>query len=199
MLIGREMGGDPTTYDLLLSACLGVALAAACGLRIFLPPLVAAVAVKAGLVTVAGAFSWLGTWPAIIAFGVATLLELAAYSVPWLDNLLDALGAPMAVAAGVFVSAAAMGDVQPWVRWSLAAVAGGAAAGGVHLATAIVRKLSSLTTGGLGNHAVAGAEAAGATAISAAAVLAPLVAGVGVMILLLLAWRSILRRRPATP
>ena len=193
------MAVDQTSFDLLLSVCLGAALAAACGLRIFLPPLAAAIAIKAGLLTVSASFAWLGSLPAILALAVATGLEIAAYSVPWLDNLLDALGAPLEVVAGVFVSAAAMGELQPWVRWSLAAVAGGAAAGGVHLAMALLRKISSTVTGGLGNHAVAGAEAAGATAISATAILAPLVAGAAVAVLLVVAWRAVLRPRPAPP
>ena len=46
-------------------------------------------------------FHWIETTPAILAFGVATGLEIGAYYFPWLDNLLDLFATPAAVAAGV--------------------------------------------------------------------------------------------------
>ncbi|MCP4192414.1 MAG: DUF4126 domain-containing protein [Planctomycetaceae bacterium] len=73
-------------------------LAAACGFRIFLPMFVIA---TAQLVPMSDGFHWIETTPAILAFGVATGLEIGAYYFPWLDNLLDLFATPAAVAAGV--------------------------------------------------------------------------------------------------
>ena len=65
--------------ELALSLLLGIGLASAAGLRIFLPALVASVAVQQGLVTPGEGFAWLGTWPAIVCFAVATVVEVGAY------------------------------------------------------------------------------------------------------------------------
>ena len=42
-------------------------------------------------------FAWLGSTPALITFSAATLLEIAGYYIPWVDNLLDTLATPTAV------------------------------------------------------------------------------------------------------
>src|SRR5687768_15254162 len=116
------------TMDLLLSACLGIGLAAACGFRIFVPLLVMSIAANSGHLGLAGGFEWIGTRPALIAFAVATLLEVLAYYVPWLDHLLDTAAVPIAIVAGVVVTASVVTDVSPLLRWSLAVIAGGGAA-----------------------------------------------------------------------
>lgn len=163
-------------FDLLVSLCLGVALAAACGLRVFVPLLVAGVAARLGYLEVGGGMGWLASTPALVTFAAATVLELAAYLVPWLDNTLDAAGAPVAMTAGTLLVAATLGDVSPLVRWTLALVAGGGAAGAVHGSLALVRKLSSVATLGLANPVIAAAEAAGALFVAVAAVVVPLLA-----------------------
>ena len=91
---------DAAWPEVLLSVCLGVALAAACGFRIFVPPLVLSAAAMLGKVELTPGLGFLGTWPALLALAFAVVVEIAAYYVPWLDNLLDALGAPLAVGAG---------------------------------------------------------------------------------------------------
>lgn len=167
---------DAPWFDVLLSVCLGLALAAACGFRIFLPPLILSAAAMLGKVELTPGLQFLGTWPALTALAVAVVVELAAYYVPWLDNLMDALGAPLAVGAGIVLAAAPLVGVSPVTRWTLAVVAGGAAAGGVHLALALVRKASSLATGGVANHLVATAEAIMSVALTVLALVVPLLA-----------------------
>jgi hypothetical protein len=173
-----------SAFDLVLSVCLGVALAAACGLRVFVPLLVASVAAKLGYLHVSAGMEWLASTPAIVAFAAATLLEIGAYFVPWLDNVLDAAGAPVAVAAGTVLAASALGDVSPLVRWTVAVVAGGGAAGAVHGSLALVRKLSSLTTLGLANPLIAAAEAATALFVAVTAVAMPMLA-LGILLILI--------------
>ncbi|HVI14924.1 MAG TPA: DUF4126 domain-containing protein, partial [Pseudolabrys sp.] len=45
-------------------------------------------------------FAWLGTSFALTMLGVAALVEVLAYYVPGVDNLLDALATPAAFVAG---------------------------------------------------------------------------------------------------
>ena len=89
--------------DLALSIGLGVGLAAAVGLRVFLPLLVMSVAAYTGHLALGGGFAWLGSAPAIVMLGVAAILEILAYYIPGVDNLLDAIAAPAALIAGTVV------------------------------------------------------------------------------------------------
>jgi hypothetical protein len=162
-------------FEAILSIGLGVALAASCGFRVFVPLLVASVAAKAGWLTPAEGFAWLGTWPAIAAFSVATALEIGAYYFPWLDNLLDSISAPAAVIAGVLAAAACVSDMDPLLKWSVAVIAGGGAAGVVKAGMVGVRAVSTTITGGLGNAAVATGEWVASLVVSALAVVWPVV------------------------
>lgn len=169
----------------------GIALAAAVGLRIFVPFLVMSAAAQGGYLHLASGFEWIGSTPALWLFGAATVAEVTAYYVPWLDNLLDAAGPPVAVAAGIVASAAVMTDLPPLFKWSLAVIAGGGAAGLLHGATSVARAASTLATGGGANFVLATTELAGAFVTSLLAILVPLLALAGALALAI--W--LLRRR----
>jgi len=173
-----------SSFDLVSGLALGIALAAACGFRVFVPPLVLSLAALSGHLTLTPGLAFLGTWPAAVALGAATVFEIAAYYVPWLDHLLDHIGAPMAVLAGIVVSASAFVDLPPLMRGTLAIVAGGSAAAAIHVSTAGLRAVVGLATGGLGNFVVATAEAVLAVLTAVLAVLLPFLA---IFFLLLLA------------
>jgi len=163
---------DPWT--LLVSVGLGVGLAAACGLRVFLPLLALSAAARLGYVPLAPGFEWTAGTPALLAFATATLLEIVAYYVPWLDNALDAIAAPAAVAAGILVSASVLVDLPPLARWTVAVIAGGGASAAVQATTTLLRLKSSALTGGLGNPVLATAEWMGAAILAALSILLPL-------------------------
>lgn len=187
--------------DYALYALLGIGLAAACGFRVFVPLLVASIAGLTGHLELAGGFEWLGTWPALIVFAVATLLEIAAYFIPWLDNLLDTIATPAAVVAGMLVAVAVMAKLPPVVRWPLAIIAGGGFAGIIQAATVAIRGASTATTGGAANPIAATVEAGGATGMSLLSLFAPLVAGIAAVVLVavLLSVFLRLRRRRTHP
>jgi hypothetical protein len=172
--------------QLALSLLVAVGLAAASGLRIFVPALVAGLAARAGALPLTADFQWLASTPALVALGLATAVELAAYSVPWLDHALDVVATPVAILGGFLLSAAVLTELDPLLRWSLALVVGGGAAAAVQIPSAIARGVSTWTTGGVANPAVAASEAAGSTFVSVAAVLAPLLLVVVVVLALLL-------------
>jgi hypothetical protein len=142
----------------ILSVFVGVGLAAACGFRVFIPLLVVSVAGLSGQLTLSPSFQWIASYPALITFGVATALEVTAYYVPWLDNLLDSIATPAAVVAGTVVSASMISGMNPYLQWTLAAIAGGGAAAAVQSATVVTRAASTAATGGLANPVVATAE-----------------------------------------
>src|SRR6185369_18095325 len=96
--------------------------------------------------------------PALVAFAIATVFEIGAYYIPFLDNLLDSIATPIATIAGVLVTASVMTDVDPFWRWTLAIIAGGGAAASTQLTTAKLRLASTTTTAGFGNHILATGE-----------------------------------------
>ena len=179
-----------------MSIALGLGLAAACGFRVFVPLLVASVAAQTGHLELAGSFAWIGSPVALATFAAATALEMGAYYVPWVDNLLDTVAAPAAVIAGVVVSASVFTDMSPLLSWSLALVAGGGSAGVVQTATSVTRMASSALTGGLGNPIVSTLEAIGAALLSVVAILAPILAILAVVVLVVIFARKLLAYRP---
>ena len=183
------------TLEHVLSISLGLGLSAACGFRVFVPLLVVNLAARAGWVSLSGELSWMGETPALIAFALATGLEVVAYYVPWLDNLLDTIATPAAVIAGAVVTASVVSDMDPAVKWMLAVIAGGGIAGAVQSATVGGRIVSSLATGGLGNPIMSSLELLGSLVLSVIAIVAPILALFLVLVLLLILWRR--RRRHA--
>ena len=176
-------------FDLPLPIVLGVGLAAATGFRVFLPLLIVSGAAYSGHLPLADNFAWLGTSSALIMLGVAAFVEVLAYYVPGVDNLLDALATPAALVAGTVVSAAVMTDVPPMVKWTAAVIAGGGVAGLTQGATAILRAKSTVLTGGIGNSVIATAELGGAFLLTLLALAAPLAALAVVILFLWLAIR----------
>lgn len=185
-----------SSMETVLSALIGLGLAAACGFRVFVPLLVVSLAARAGQFDLSGGFSWIASTPALIAFGVATLLEIAGYYIPWVDNLLDAVTTPTAVVAGVVLAASSMGEANPFLRWTLAILAGGGTAAVVQGLTATTRQISSFATGGLGNPLLATAEAGGSALLAVLAITLPILAFLIVVLILFFGIRKLLFRRP---
>jgi hypothetical protein len=168
--------------ETILSLCLGVGLSAACGFRVFVPLLVMSIASYSGHLSLASNFQWIGSFPALITFSVATALEIGGYYIPWVDHALDTIATPAAIVAGTIVTASMVTDVSPFLKWTLAVVAGGGAAGMIQAATVLVRGASSLTTGGIGNPVFATAELAGSIMTSLVSLIAPLLT-IGLLLL----------------
>ncbi len=162
--------------EALMSILLGIGLGSACGFRIFVPLLVASIAIHGGFISVNADFQWLGSVPALITLGVATLAEVLAYYIPAVDNFLDMLGAPVACVAGTLLTAGFVTEMDPMLLWGLAAITGGASAGIIHSGMAAIRASSTALTAGLGNSLVNTAETAGASIMSLLACILPFVA-----------------------
>lgn len=185
--------------EAVMGVLLGIGLGAACGFRIFVPLLVASIALHGGFLTVTPGFAWLGSTGALITLSVATLLEIAAYYIPVIDNTLDVLGAPAAIVAGTVLAAGFIGDMDPMLKWGLAAIAGGGAAGVIHGGMAAIRAAASTATGGLGNSVISTAETASASIVAVLACVLPILAVVvaGAAIYLLVRAGITLKRKMA--
>lgn len=191
-----------STMDTAIAIMIGIGLAAACGLRVFVPLLVLAIAARFNVVALGTSFSWLSTDAALIAFSVATVLEIVAYKVPWLDHLLDTVASPAAVVAGSLIAASQIGMVQgisPMWQWAAAIIAGGGAAAAMQATSVTTRAASTVATGGIANPLISTFQSLLSIVMSIVAVLLPILA-----IVLLLAFAGLaallirrLRRRPA--
>jgi hypothetical protein len=184
--------------DAVLAICAGVALAAACGFRVFLPLLGLSVGVAAGVLKPGAHMEWVGSTPALILLGVASAVEVAAYYIPVVDHFLDTIASPAAVAAGTIAAGALLptGDmIHPAVKWAAALIAGGGAAGVVQAGTVSARAVSGATTGTLGNPVVATIENVFATVLSILAIVVPIVAALLVVAVFVWVGRAIVRWR----
>ena len=183
--------------EMLFAICAGIGLAAACGFRVFLPLLGLSAASAFGFIDPPAGMKWLDSATAVVVFGAATAVEVAAYYVPWLDPALDTVTTPGSVVAGTVAVAAMMPDLHPSIRWSLALVAGGGAAGLVQTGTVLTRALSGASTGGIGNPVVSTVELVGSILLTILALLVPIVAALLVILLIVWTIRAIVRWRQA--
>jgi hypothetical protein len=182
-----------------LSILVGLGLSAACGFRVFVPLLAVSIAARSGHLSLATGFDWMGSDAALVAFGVATALEIAGYYLPWVDHLLDTVATPAAVVAGTLVTASMVTDLSPFLRWSLAVIAGGGIAGAVQVTTVLTRAASTASTGGLANPLVATAELGGSVVTSLMALIVPVATVVLLVGFAVVAGTKLAQRRAKKP
>ncbi|NLV48695.1 MAG: DUF4126 domain-containing protein [Clostridiaceae bacterium] len=173
----------------ILQILIGVGLAATCGFRIFVPLLVMGIAGYSGYLELASEFSWIASLPAIIIFAVATIIEIAAYFIPYVDNLLDSISIPASVIAGIVVAASVITDMHPLLRWTFAVIAGGGVATVTSLVSNGVHGVSTVASGGGANPAVSGVESALSIVSAIVAVLVPVLAVILITIVVILTIR----------
>lgn len=153
--------------ETILGLCIGVGLSAACGFRVFVPLLVMSIATMMGWFEPSKGFEWLALPSVCLALGVATVCEIAAYYIPWVDNALDTVATPAAMIAGTLTTmAVSSGEMSQFASWAAAIIVGGGTAGVVQMSTVAARGVPTATTGGLGNFVVATGEWIGAILLS---------------------------------
>ena len=153
----------------------GIMLAAVCGLRAFLPLLAIGIASRLGALHLNAEFAWIGSWPAIVGFGLAALLEMAADKIPVVDHALDLLGGLVRPMAGALVALGLL-PAFPKIVTTLIAVGAAGGAFGVQAIKAKTRVVSTATTLGHANPVLSGAEDLASFILTVAAILAPLIA-----------------------
>ncbi|MDM7988662.1 MAG: DUF4126 domain-containing protein [Smithella sp.] len=189
--------------EAILGIMIGIGLSAACGFRVFVPLLIMNLAALSGHLPLPENFAWIGSTYATIAFGSATVLEIIGYYVPGVDHILDAIATPAAVVAGTLTTASMAVDLPPFLKWTLALIAGGGIAGLVQGSTVALRAKSSLATAGTGNPFFATTELACSILIAVMAIIVPIVCLMLIVVFCFFIFRKIgrlifARRQPKT-
>jgi hypothetical protein len=185
---------EPQSQELLTAALIGIGLSAACGFRAFVPLLGVSIAAHTGYLPLSHEFSWLSSTPALLALTLATIIEIGAYSVPLIDHMMDAITTPVALIAGTLLMASQLGDVSPFLRWSLAIIAGGGAAGLVQAGSVLARSATTMFTGGLGNMVITLLEFGGAVATTLMAIFLPFLCAMALIVVMVLILRLVRHR-----
>jgi hypothetical protein len=160
--------------EIITGVAIGLGLAASCGFRVFVPMLVASIAAKTGLFPVHEGFQWLASWPAIICFGTATVAEILAYYIPFVDNLLDTITTPLAIGGGTLLMTSVLPVDNDFLKWVTGFIFGGGAAATIQGGSVLTRLASTKMTAGGGNAVVATGEHAAAFGTSVLSLLIPL-------------------------
>ena len=182
--------------ETILGLCIGIGLSAACGFRVFVPLLVMSIATITGWFEPVQGFEWLAMPAVCVALGFATVCEIGAYYVPWVDNLLDTIATPSAMIAGTLATmAVSSGEMSQFASWASAIIVGGGTAGVVQASTVALRGVSTATTGGIGNPVIATGEWIGAIILSILSLITPVLVVILVFLILVLVVRWVRRKK----
>ncbi len=178
---------------------LGIGLSASAGFRVFIPLLVAGFASRFGFLPLGENFAWMGSTPALLCFGVASVAEVLAYYIPFVDNLLDSIATPLSVGAGTLLMTSVFPAESEWMKWVMGVVVGGGAAATIQSGSALTRLMSTQFTAGVGNPVVSTGEGVAATGFSIMSLIAPILVAillvVFIVIILRLGYRKLKKRK----
>ncbi|TVQ45523.1 MAG: DUF4126 domain-containing protein [Gloeocapsa sp. DLM2.Bin57] len=163
-------------WQLLLELTLGVTLSAAAGFRVFVPPLILSLGALFGNIQLSDDFQWVSSPEAVILLAIATVVEIMAYYIPVVDNLLDTVQIPLALVIGTLLTANSLGDLDPVAQWTIAVIAGGGASSAIAGINGAGRVALTGLTGGLANFLLATLEAISATVLALIVVVVPILA-----------------------
>lgn len=180
------------------SLALAVALAACAGLRAWLPLFAAGLLARLEIAAVGESFEWLGSTPALIVFGVATVIEIVADKVPALDHALDTISTVIRPAAGAVVAAAVLVRIEdPLVASVIGLLVGAPVAFAPHVAKASARAVSTGSTAGLANPVLSTLEDVAAIVLAVLAFVAPILIAIVLVAVAIVFARWLRRRRVA--
>jgi len=182
--------------ETILSLCIGIGLSAACGFRVFVPLLVMSVASLMGWFEPMKGFEWLAIPSVCIGLAVATISEIGAYYIPWVDNALDTIATPAAMVAGTLTTmAVSTGEMSQFASWAAAIIVGGGTATAVQMGTVAVRGVSTATTGGIANPLVSTGEWISALVVSLLSFVVPVLVVIVGIILMVVAVRWLRKKK----
>lgn len=185
----------------ILPAALGVGLAAASGLKTFLPLLMLSLAARFQLfgIELNDTFAWVASTPALATLAIATGVEFLADKVPVLDNLLSTVGVVARPAAGIVAAGSVFAGVDPTTAAVAGVILGAPTALALHGASSGARLTSTAATVGIGNPVLSLLEDVLSFGLVLLAFVVPLLVPVLVVLLLFVLWRVArrVRGRPA--
>lgn len=184
------------TFETIISIFLGIGLAASVGFRVFVPLFALSLASYFDVWQLNDTWEWIGSTAALITLGVATLVEVFAYYIPYIDNLLDTVAVPLAALAGTAVMLSTVADLSPVITWALAIIAGGGTAAAIAGTSSTTRLASTATTGGLANPVVSTLETGTSVVMSVISIFIPVLAIIFVIIILFIIFKLYKKFRP---
>jgi len=176
------------TAQAFLSLATAFGLATAAGLNAYIPLFIVALLSRvSSLVTLSEPYDALSSWWVIGALGVLMVIEILVDKVPAADTVNDVIHTFIRPAAGALLFAASTKVIG--LHPVLAALCGVLLAGGVHAAKSTGRPVVTATTAGVGNPLVSTVEDVVSFVTSIVALLAPYVAAVFIiLVVLFLVW-----------
>jgi len=176
----------------MIAALTGMGLSAAAGLNAYIPFLIVALVARfTDVIILPATYAWIESWWAIGIGSVLLLSEVVLDKIPAVDSVNDAVQTFIRPAMGglVFAATAAAADLDssagmtahPWVGVVLGVVVSGL----VHTGKVAARPVVNMGTAGFGAPVVSTAEDGASVGLSLAALFAPLLCLVA---LILLAW-----------
>ena len=184
------------TLEAIISVFLGIGLAASVGFRVFLPLFALSLAAYFGVWELNESWQWIGSTAALVTLGVATLVEIFGYYIPYLDNLLDSIAVPLAAVAGTAVMVSTIADLSPEITWALAIIAGGGTAAAISSASGATRLTSTATTAGFANPLVSTVETGTSIIMSIFSIFLPVVAFILVLVIVYIIFRVYKKIKP---
>ena len=183
--------------QIVLSALLGLGLAASTGLNTFLPLLLLAAAARFEIagIKLGEKFEWLTSDVAMIVLILAVILELVADKVPAIDHFLDSVGTFVRPVAGAIAAASVFTGIDPTVAAVLGLIIGAPISFGFHTLKAGTRVASSAATFGCANPIISLVEDILALALSVLSIFAPLFVPLALALLAVLLWQVVKRIR----
>ena len=175
--------------ETIFSIILGIGLAASVGFRVFVPLFALSLASYFDKIPLNANWEWIGSPTALMILGIATIVEIAAYLIPWLDHLLDTITIPLATIAGTAIMVSTVANLDPALTWALAIIAGGGTATAIKTSTSSTRLASTGTTAGMANPLISTLETGTSIGISALAIFLPIIAIIIVLILFFLMYK----------
>ncbi|WP_115808577.1 DUF4126 domain-containing protein [Winogradskyella pacifica] len=185
--------------ETILSIFLGIGLSASVGFRVFLPLFALSLAAYFNVWELNESWQWIGSVTAVITLGIATLVEIVAYYIPVVDNLLDSIAIPLATVAGTAVMVSTVADLSPVITWALAIMAGGGTAAAVKSSASATRLGSTVSTAGFGNPIVSTIETGTSVVMSIVSIFLPILAIILVLFIFYLIYKLYKKIRPNRP
>ena len=182
------------TINLIPSLMLGIALSASSGLRIFVPLLISNLFAKFGILSLSENFLWMADSTTTIVFSIASLIEIASYYIPFIDNILDTIALPVSVVAGTVLTTQFLKIEDPVFRYGLGILAGGGAAATIQTGTSILRLGSSKLTAGFGNTFFSTFENIASLVFSLLAIWIPMFMGILTVLVVLYFGKQLFRK-----
>ena len=173
------------TPETIFSILIGIGLAASVGFRVFVPLFALSIAAHYNIIPLNESWAWVGSTTAIITLGIATIVEIVAYFIPWLDNLLDTVAIPLAAIAGTAVMISTVAGLDPVMTWALAIIAGGGTATAIQTSSTAARMTSTATTAGIANPLVSTIETGTSIVLSILSIFVPIIA---ILLLIFIFW-----------